>query len=519
MLVKTRSDPFPRVSYDDWRRRVEEELGEESFEESLVSRLPSGVAVEPLYTAEFPTGRPHRADRLDVESKRSWLPCQLFTNPDLTKLAEELRTDLEGGVIGVWLRLDRAARLGELPETSSQNVGRDGTTLYRLQDLHEAFRRSSQEWRLLLLEPGGSFLPVAAAILAWFEKTEIDPGDRTLILGGDPLGALARDGSLPGPLRILERDLAELVRYCDSVPGQGRALVVSVASYREAGADTAQELGLAMASSVHYLRALEREGVEVQQAAGQLAFVTAIGQDIFVEMAKLRALRLLWNGVLKSCGVEDPPRPWIHGTILCRDLTSQNPWSNQLRATSAGFAAVMGGVNSLEIPAFDESDGSESLRGRRLARNIQHILGEESHLHRVTDTSGGSYYVERLTQDLMRAGWGVFQQVEAEGGMLAALQSGWVQKQVDESRQNQDRESDGSGEGSSSQADLNRRQRVTAVLERYTQQGETAEAGEISSAPAENRLRWCIEHLRRGASIQDLSRALYQQAGGQGTEL
>ena len=109
---------------------------------------------------------------MDVESKRSWLPCQLFTNPDLTELAEELRTDLDGGVIGVWLRLDRAARLGELPETSSQNVGRDGTTLYRLQDLHEAFRRSSQEWRLLLLEPGGSFLPVAAAILAWFETTE-----------------------------------------------------------------------------------------------------------------------------------------------------------------------------------------------------------------------------------------------------------------------------------------------------------------------------------------------------------
>lgn len=514
--MNSRFDPFPSVSHDDWRRRVEQELADESFEDALVTRLAEGIAVQPLYSAQHPP--PGRPARLSLDPQPTWLPCQLYVNPDLAQLAEELRTDLEGGVAGAWLRLDRAARLGESPEQSPDAVGRDGATLYRLQDLEEVFRQLPERCRVVLLEGGASFLPLAGALLAWIQDAGARGDCETILCAGDPLGALARDGRLAAPLQSLEGDLAQLTEYCHQTPGDVRALAVSMVTYREWGADTDQELGLSMATAIHYLRALEALRIPIRRVAAQMTFVSAIGQDIFLEIAKLRALRSLWDGVLASCGVEDRPHPWIHGSVLRRGSREQRPWEAQLGATAAGLAGAIGGVDSLATPALDEADESSSPRGRRLARNIQHILGAESHLDRVLDPAGGSHYLEALTRELMMAGWRFLQQVEAEGGVPAILQSGWLREQIAARAGGHQRDSrpgrdDVPSPGSSARAAL-----IAAVLERWAEQEEASRGHPASRAPAQGRPGWCIERMHQGASVQDLMSELYRPAGGSEAE-
>jgi len=295
-------------------------------------------------------------------------------------------------------------------------------------DFASAFHDTSENWRALLLDAGGCFLPSAAQLLGWMSDSGHGLEGKTLLLGADPLGDLARDGTLPAPFPRMMDDLAELTAFSQASGSGMRSLAVSTQPYREAGAEIDQELAIALATGAEYLRSLEERGVEPEVTASELAFVTSTGQQIFLEIAKLRALRVLWNQVLRACGVEHPTQPWIHAAVLRRSLPSREPSLNLLRSTDSSLAAVLGGADSLETPRYDwESPDRDSDRGRRLARNTQLILGLEAQIGRVIDPGRGSYFLETVTQDLLGKGWKLFQEIEREGGLLETLSTGWLQ--------------------------------------------------------------------------------------------
>ena len=239
--------------------------------------------------------------------------------------------------------------------------------------------------------------------------------------GADPVGAIARQGHLATPL---DRAIADAA-------ASGETLLVSTEAWHDAGATAPQELGLALSTGLAYLRALEAAGLPPERAEARLVFELQVGVDVFVEIAKLRAARRLWCRILEASGVASPAMQ-LEARTAWRTLTARDPWTNLLRGTIGAFAARAGGVSSVEVRPFDEAVGEPDELGRRMSRNTKLVLDEESHLDGVADPAGGSFFLERLTEDLAEAGWKELQEIEKQGGIVAALRAGFVQARLED---------------------------------------------------------------------------------------
>jgi methylmalonyl-CoA mutase len=209
---------------------------------------------------------------------------------------------------------------------------------------------------------------------------------------------------------------------------QVRTVVVDALPVHGAGASDAQELGFSLAAGVAYLRALTDGGLDLAAAAGQLEFRYAATAEQFPTIAKLRAARLLWARVTEACGAALPQYQHAVGSPVM--LTRRDAHGNLLRGTVAGFAAGVGGADAVTVAPFDAALGAPEAFSRRIARNTQSLLVQESHLARVIDPAGGSWLVESLTRELAAAAWAFFQEIEAAGGAVAALDAGLVAERV-----------------------------------------------------------------------------------------
>ena len=290
----------------------------------------------------------------------------------------------------------------------------------------------------LRLDAGGNALPVAAMLVAASRELSLPRGRLRVDFGCDPIGALMGDGALAGDRERLEHEAADLAARCaasDSDPAlaDGRAISISTRPYHLAGADAALELGIALATGVHYLRRMVEAGLDADRASRQITFDLQIGRDFFMEVAKLRALRLTWDRVLRASGAVDPAPAWVFAETSYRTLTVRDPYVNILRGTSGALAAAVGGADAIAVQPFDAALGRPEAAARRIARNTQTVLAEESHVDQVLDPAGGSWFVESLTDRLARAGWDVLQSLEEpEGGIVGAIEGGALAARVAE---------------------------------------------------------------------------------------
>jgi methylmalonyl-CoA mutase len=213
-----------------------------------------------------------------------------------------------------------------------------------------------------------------------------------------------------------------------------RVVAVSTLPHARAGATAVQELAVVLATSVAYLRAMEQRGISPEVVGRRIRFVTSAGRDVFMETAKLRALRVLWARVAEACGIgNDAAVVPIHAVTSPRCLTVRDPWVNILRGTAATYAAVAGGADVVTVLPFDSAAGQSEELARRLAVNTCNILREESHIDHVRDPAAGSYLVEKLTSDLCAAAWEGFQRIEATDGIVSHLRSGALARELAES--------------------------------------------------------------------------------------
>lgn len=425
---------FPRVDLSAWRKQVEKELAGAPFE-SLVTHLPGGLEIHPLYTAA-PAGLTPQAmpDR-----------CLIAPRHDVARPGDAgsaIADDVAGGASAVWLGFDRAARLGIEPSRATlESVGEGGVAITSRRELARAVGQVEPSTHTLMLDAGANTLPAASLMLSHLADRGTRPSQVNLHFGLDLLGSLARDGSLPGPLEVLERELATLARHASAHFPRARAVTLSLAPYHEAGAHAVQEIGFALASAAHVMRVLLADGFKPADAAGQIGFTFALGKDVFLELSKLRAARLAFSKLLAGAGVQ-PDRvraPFVHAVSDLRSLTPADPWNNVLRVTGQSFAALIGGADAFTPRTFDAELGTPDALGRRLARNTVLILTKEAGLRTSRDPARGSFHLETLTLDVARAGWRVFQSIEAQGGMAKALESGWVQREVEAAWQERSR--------------------------------------------------------------------------------
>ncbi|MEU9704722.1 methylmalonyl-CoA mutase family protein [Streptomyces sp. NPDC047981] len=403
---------FPDASREQWQhlvagvlRKSGKDVEGPAAEDALSTALEDALRVRPLYAAEdtapesgLPGFAPFvRSGRAEGNTVGGWDVRQRHTTAD----APTVLADLENGVTSLWLVVGEGGiPLGSLGRTL------DGVYL----DLAP-----------VVLDAGQDVQEAARELFALYEERGVAPEAARGNLGADPLGLEARTGRSHDVSPALG-----LARRCaEEYPGL-RALTVDALPYHEAGGSAAQELGCALATGVSYLRQLTEAGLTVEQALGQLEFRFAATADQFLTIAKFRAARRLWARVAEVSGASGAGAQRQHAVTSPVMMSRRDPWVNMLRTTVATLAAGVGGAESVTVLPFDHALGLPDAFARRIARNTSTILVEESHLARVIDPAGGSWYVERLTDELAHAGWEFFRTIESAGGQAAALRSGMI---------------------------------------------------------------------------------------------
>ncbi|MGW0787843.1 methylmalonyl-CoA mutase small subunit [Streptomyces sp. NPDC002911] len=412
---------FPDPSHDQWQslaegvlRRSGKEVTGSAAEEALSTALGDGLTVRPLYTsidASADPGLPGfapftRGSRAAGNTTDGWEVRQRHELTDPVSLNEAVLGDLENGVTSLWLAVGGP---GGVP----------------VPGLARALEGVLLDLAPIALDAGADPGPAVRELLALYEARGVAKEAARGSLGVDPLGQAARTGTEPELSGAVHWSLLCSREY----PGL-RALAVDALPYHEAGGSAAQELGLSLATGVAYLRTLTASGLSVEQACAQLEFRYAATADQFLTIAKLRAARRLWARVAEVCGAPDAGAQRQHAVTSSVMMTRRDPWVNMLRTTLACLGAGVGGAESVTVLPFDHALGLPDAFARRIARNTSTILMEESHLARVTDPAGGSWYVERLTDELGAAAWAFFQEIERAGGQAAALRSGMVQERL-----------------------------------------------------------------------------------------
>jgi methylmalonyl-CoA mutase len=433
---------FPPPAPTDWRRVAEESLEGASFEKKLVTRTPEGIDLQPIYSradaglaaGEWPGLPPYgRGASALGQRAHGWQICQELPYGHPEEFNAALLRDLNGGQNSVNLLFDLATRLGLDPdEARPGEVGGCGLSLATLDDLTRALRGVDLGAVPVYAPAGISALPLTAMFLAALAEQGLKPTALHGAILADPVSEWVGRGTLPSDLDAAYDDMAVLTDWATRSGSPLRTVGVAANHWADAGGSAVHELAFGLATGVDYLRALGTRHIAPGRAAPRFLFTFSSGSQFFMEVAKFRAVRLLWERAVSAAGAPaGSGRLAFHARTSLWNKTVLDPHVNLLRTTTEAFAAVIGGCASLHVAPFDECHRVPDDFSRRLARNIQLILAEECQLGRVVDPAGGSWYVESLTRQLAAKAWALFQDIERRGGMVAALREGYPQEMVE----------------------------------------------------------------------------------------
>ena len=364
------------------------------------------MPIAPLYA---PAARPAAPPR-PVPADRAWEVATLTAHPDPARANAEILADLRGGAAAVTLRIDPAGKAGVA-------IGSAAGLARALDEV------------ILELAPAGldaGFLGPQAA--DWLSAAAKASPKALLRFHLDPLSAYAEAGASPGPIEAHLISAANAAaRLAETYP-LAQLFLASGRAVHEAGGGEALEVAFAAATAVAYAKALVRAGMPMEGAFARITLGLAADADYFLTIAKLRAARSVWARIAAACAAEPTAR--IEARSSRRMLTAKDAWTNMIRLTAAGVGAAVGGADTVMLGHFTDALGLPTEFARRQSRNAQLVLMEEAHIGRVADPAAGSGYVEALTDEIARAAWAQFQAIEAAGGIVAALSSGYIARQV-----------------------------------------------------------------------------------------
>lgn len=409
---------FPPTGHEGWRKLVEAALKGASFEKRLVTQTYDRLKVEPLYP------RVHDATPVAGRAAVPWQVLQRVDHPDPGVANGQALQDLENGATGLALLFAGA------PAARGY-----GLTAETADALDHALSGVMLDLIALHIETAPfAGRPVATLVTEVVAKRKANPATLDIDFGLDPLGDMARTGRALLPWPELS---ARAGGTAKDLAGKGfakaRFLRADGRAVHEASGSEAQELAFVLAAGVAYLRLLEAAGFSLDEARRRISFLLAADADEFLTIAKFRALRKLWARVEQASGLTPQPA-FVSAETAWRMMTARDPYVNMLRTTIAVTAAGVGGADSVTALPFTLALGLPDRFARRVTRNMQIILLEESNLYRVTDPAAGSGGIEHLTTEMAKAAWKLFQEIEAAGGVAAALEIGSLQEKIAETR-------------------------------------------------------------------------------------
>lgn len=408
---------FAPSDRERWLALAEKALAGGSFEDKLVSRTDDGLRVEPIYERAVGAQALPRK-----KSDTPWLVIQRADDIDPKRANRQVLDDVENGATGISLVFEGAPNafgygLPNSPEALRTVL--DGVQLNKTHvrvDVHPG-SRGMADW-----------------MLAYLSKQRVEPSKLSLSFGIDAAAVFASSGYLRMSIEALKASMPQSLAHFFSLGLPGVLLEADGRVFHNAGATEAQELAIVLSNATSHLRMFEEARQALVYAAPHIGFALSVDQDQLVSIAKIRALRKLWARVAEMCSI---PPAWatIHAETSYRMMAAQDAETNILRTTIAAFAAAMGGADSISILPHTIAHGLPDAIARRVARNQQLIMIGESRLDFVADPARGAGSIEALTDELCDAAWKEFQRIEAEGGALASLSAGHVQRRVIEARQ------------------------------------------------------------------------------------
>ncbi|MEX2269543.1 MAG: methylmalonyl-CoA mutase [Acidimicrobiia bacterium] len=432
-------------SVPDWKGLAAKEVGGEP--DQLVWETPEGIPVKPLYTeadlegleavGTLPGFDPFvRGVRATMYSNRPWTIRQYAGFSTAAESNAFYRQNLAGGQTGVSVAFDLATHRGydsDHPRVVG-DVGKAGVAIDSVEDMKILFDGIPLDRMTVSMTMNGAVLPVLAGYIVAAEEQGVSQDQLGGTIQNDILKEFMVRNTYIYPPEPSMRIVADIIEYTTQHMPKFNSISISGYHMLEAGATAVQELAFTLADGLEYVRAALGRKLDVDAFAGRLSFFFGIGMNIFMEVAKLRAARLLWARVMRQF---DPKKP---GSLMLRthcqtsgvSLTEQDPYNNIVRTAYEALAAVLGGTQSLHTNSFDEALALPSDFAARVARNTQLILAEETGVTHVVDPLGGSYYVEALTDAVAKHAWALIEEVEALGGMTKAVESGMPKLRIEE---------------------------------------------------------------------------------------
>ena len=409
---------------------------------------PEGITVKPLYTAADLAGLPHtdtlpgfepylRGPQATMYAVRPWTIRQYAGFSTAEASNAFYRQALAGGGQGVSVAFDLATHRGydsDHPRVTG-DVGKAGVAIDSVEDMKILFDGIPLDKVSVSMTMNGAVLPVLAGYVVAAEEQGVAQDQLAGTIQNDILKEFMVRNTYIYPPEPSMRVVADIIEYTAQKMPRFNSISISGYHMQEAGANQALELAFTLADGKEYVKTALAKGLDVDAFAPRLSFFWAIGMNFYLEIAKMRAARLLWTRIMKGFGARDPKSLMLrtHCQTSGWSLTEQDPYNNIVRTTIEAMAAVFGGTQSLHTNSFDEAIALPTEFSARIARNTQLILQEETHIPNVVDPWAGSYLMEKLTHDMADAAWKTIEEVDALGGMTKAVDSGWAKLKIEAS--------------------------------------------------------------------------------------
>jgi len=428
-----------------WQRAASKSTGGSNID-ALTWLTPDGIAVKPLYTALDTQQLPHtntlpgfepyvRGPQATMYAVRPWTIRQYAGFSTAEESNDFYRKALAGGAQGVSVAFDLATHRGydsDHPRVTG-DVGKAGVAIDSVEDMKILFDGIPLDKVSVSMTMNGAVLPVLAGYVVAAQEQGVAQEQLSGTIQNDILKEFMVRNTYIYPPAPSMRIIGDIIEYTAGHMPRFNSISISGYHMQEAGANQALELAFTLADGQEYVRTALARGMDVDAFAPRLSFFWAIGMNFYLEVAKMRAARLLWCRIMKGFGASNPKSLMLrtHCQTSGWSLTEQDPYNNIVRTTIEALAAVFGGTQSLHTNSFDEAIALPSEFAARIARNTQLIIQEETHIAQVIDPWAGSYMMETLTQQMADAAWAIIEEVDSMGGMVKAVDSGWAKLKIE----------------------------------------------------------------------------------------
>ena len=436
---------FKTAQLADWLRAAQKSAPGGNVE-ALNWKTPDGISVKPLYTAEDTAALPYantlpgfepflRGPQATMYSVRPWTIRQYAGFSTAEESNAFYRKALAAGGQGVSVAFDLATHRGydsDHPRVTG-DVGKAGVAIDSVEDMKILFDQIPLDKVSVSMTMNGAVLPVLAGYVVAAEEQGVSQDKLSGTIQNDILKEFMVRNTYIYPPEPSMKIIGDIIEYTAKNMPKFNSISISGYHMQEAGANQALEMAFTLADGKEYVKTAIAKGMDVDDFAGRLSFFWAVGMNFYLEIAKMRAARLLWCRIMKGFDAKNPKSLMLrtHSQTSGWSLTEQDPYNNVVRTTIEAMAAVFGGTQSLHTNSFDEAIALPTEFSSRIARNTQLIIQEETHITNVIDPWAGSYMMESLTQEMADKAWAIIEEVEAMGGMTKAVDSGWAKLKIE----------------------------------------------------------------------------------------